>query len=157
NQAVRSFDVNSGRPLLSLPNPKWDGRPMALAPEGQSFVWMPRDGNPKLIDPISLQERGELKGITFGHLLVWAADGKTLTAWSRHGKNPTELPIHDATTGQVRRTIPVGDLALSAVALSPDGQNLAVLSHGNNTGTLKMWNTANGEEVLNRNLTGFPF
>ncbi len=157
NQMLKSWDVNSGRVVTSLPGARIEGRPMSLAPGGHSALWSAREGITKLIDPISHEDRGELKGLTGAYQIGWSADGKTFAAWTRAGRTINEISVWDATTAKLRRTISLPDGMAGNAALSPDGQTIAAVVSKDTITTLKIWNTVNGEEVVSRKLNAMPF
>lgn len=143
DQAIRLWDVATGKPMRALMGHQHQVNSLAFAPTGNTLASASRDGTVRLWD-ISTGKQLRLfsvEGVTFS-CVVFSPDGRTLAAsayrkaihlWEvATGKEVLQLKKHQA--GGVSR-----------IAFSPDGKML--VSAGGEDKTLCLWEVATGREL----------
>jgi WD40 repeat protein len=153
NQGGRIFDLASGRTLGAFPGGKIEGRPVALAPDGQYVVFVPNAGAAQLWDVVRQEPRGQIAGISATHVLAVSLDGKTIASWTRGGMGADDVVLWNATTAAERARLPLPKGGALAVALAPDGQTAAVLTEG----AIHFFNAATGAETSRQEVPGRSF
>lgn len=149
---IRVWDRISGQQLLDISdssnhctnlefNP--DGKLIAAAFFGEGTVlWNSRSGE--------LLHRFKNEG----RHAVFSPDGKTIATAGGEDRQPQEVVLRNVSTGKVIRRLPETWYAISRLAFSPDGLQLAVTANKDRTepgprvtGSVTVWEVANGRQL----------
>ena len=110
-----------------------DGRTVACSNASEFYVWDVDTGNLKLT--ISAHT-SDVESVAY------SPDGKTLATV---GGYDTSAKIWNASTGALIRSIDAHTDSVDCVVFSPDGKILATGGEDDEMGTIKLWDTSNGE------------
>jgi WD40 repeat protein/serine/threonine protein kinase len=143
DQAVKVWDVRTGRELLSITRHGALIWRVAYSPDGQRLATASHDGTAKVWDATTGRELLILAGHT-GPVarVVFSPDGGRRLATASFDKTAR---IWDAATGQQLRTLPGHTDLVEEVAFSPDGQRLATASWDK---TARVWDVATGRLIF---------
>jgi WD40 repeat protein len=116
---------------------------LAFSPDGKrlAIAWGKPPANPIEILETATGQPGSVAPMTYftgvPFALAFSPDGEVLAVAS----GGRELTLHDAATGQKRRTFS-NATALTSVQFSPDGRRLAT---GDSGGAVKLWDVVTGQ------------
>jgi WD40 repeat protein len=143
--ALRTFvclDLSVGRELSRCPvrlEAWWNCN---LAPEGDAFAGSTRDGkNIVVIDPRTCRERWRAQVANGSAIISFSADGSALAAAGRDGM----ICVWDSRTGQVRARFKVSSLRPNCIAMSPDGNTLALTGRADQA--VHLWDVRTRREL----------
>jgi WD40 repeat protein/tRNA A-37 threonylcarbamoyl transferase component Bud32 len=159
---VRVLDLASGKPISSVPNPKAEGRAMAMSPDGQTAVLFGVAGGERTARLWHLGRNAEirtLEGLSLAFGFSFSPDGKWLAGWSRSGGGgaavtaKSDITLWDTAGVREPIAIPLGNELVSALAVHSGGTHPTVAAFTSN-GQLKIWNLAAGAEPQVREAAG---
>jgi WD40 repeat protein len=143
--ALRTFvcwDLSAGRKLSRCPvrlEAWWN---CSLAPEGDAFAGSTRDGkNIVVIDPRTGRERWRAQVSNGSAIISFSADGSALAAAGRDGI----VCVWDSGTGQVRARFKVSSARPNSIAMSPDGNTLALTGRADQA--IHLWDVRTRQEL----------
>jgi WD40 repeat protein len=137
---VKVWDVATAREERTLPKHPDTAVSVAVSPDGQWIVSGSRDGTIKMWAAATGREQLSLKAGSLGVVAI-DADGKRIASGS---SDPWGVKVWD--TANRNATHMMGSTGAWSLAFSPDGQRLAAGCADN---SIKVWDTATGQEVLN--------
>jgi WD40 repeat protein len=136
------WEVASGKEIgrHAFPNP---GRCVgALSPEGDVFAAPEGLGaSIALVDPLTGRERGRVKDSERAEIVSISADGAWMTCTGKDGT----VRIWDTATGKLRTRFKGLSTSLSWIALSADGQRVALTGRADDA--IHVWDVATGREL----------
>ncbi len=147
DNAIRLWDVASGRELATLKGDSHDGKniwgvfSLVFSPDGKTLV-STMDGGDKLWDVASGQVLKTLKGSS---RWVFSPDGKTRagTTYDPTTKLQT-IKLWDVATGNELKTFKGNTGFVHPVAFSPDGKNIAAAEYSFG---IRLWDVVTGQEL----------
>lgn len=149
-EPIRLWDVHTGseKQMISVDTPTlWNLPQMVFSPDGTTLAIYNIDENIRLWDVNTGKKQKTLKGHTaLVESITFSLDSQTLTS---AGYDKT-FRLWDIRTGKYKKTATghghwFRNVALSNVALSPEGETLVSLDYGNNA--IHLWNTHTGEHT----------
>jgi WD40 repeat protein/DNA-binding SARP family transcriptional activator len=154
-------DANTGEELLSLTGHRARLVGLEFSPDGRSLAGTAARGGAWADDldgasvPVWDLETGELRLVLEGHTdvvsaLAFSPDGRRLITGSFDGT----ASVWDASTGEERRTLRLGELVLG-VDVGPDGWTIV---SGDGEGRVSVWDgeTAARQHTLDAHARGYP-
>ncbi len=149
---AKVWDVEKGQVVLFLGSVTgwsvagvWS---VALSPDAQRIVTGSQDQTAKVWDATTGRKLLVLPHPGVVSSVAFSPDGKRIVTgvgeWDRPDRKPGEAKVWDARTGQELLLLKHTNVVWS-VAFSPDGQRILT---GSGDGTARMWDAANGAEVL---------
>ncbi|MDB6131516.1 MAG: repeat-containing protein [Verrucomicrobiales bacterium] len=146
-KGISLWDVSAGELQRTLPTGDSATLALTFSPDGRSLASGSFDTQLRLWDT----QTWEIKRIFESQpsevrAVVFAADGKTIASYSGGRK---QAFLWDAETGKLKHTFLV-EQSVSAVALAPDGQTLAIGSGEgleSSKGRVELWDAASGERT----------
>jgi WD40 repeat protein len=142
------WDLTTGQRLAAHHEPGTALTAVAFAPDGKALAVAGFSGCVRLLDAATGRVRKTLQPPGGGAMnaLAFTADGKTLAgagAKPGGGKTPGLVRLWDVDTGKEKDTWRGTMAEVQCLALSPDGQALAV---GCRDKTVRLWDVATGRE-----------
>jgi WD40 repeat protein len=145
DKTTRVWEARTGRELH-----RHKGRAAAFSPDGKTAASMAEAAKGvRLWDTVSGKDLHELPGgagftrdISVNSC-TFSADGKYVAAW---GGMKEPIRVWDTATGRERRPIPV-DWLLGALALSPNGQQVAAAEYPGQNKPICLWDIDSGREI----------
>jgi WD40 repeat protein/tRNA A-37 threonylcarbamoyl transferase component Bud32 len=166
DKSVTVWDAQTGERILTLNGHTRHVYTVAFSPDGSHLASAGEDAVVKIWDAVTGRDVRTLSGCVYPiSKVAYRPDGKQLAAASRaEGKLPGEVKIWDPDSGREVFTLRGHSGTVLGLAYSSDGSRLAS-SSGVHMGTqkdeeklwdtgslqpgeVKLWNTANGEELL---------
>ncbi len=143
DSTVRVWDASTGEELMTLRGHKEGIRCVTFSPDGKRIVLGSPDGAIKVLDASTGAEVMTLRGHSDR---VWSVafspDGKRIVSGSTADET---IMVWDAVSGAEVLTLP-SDGPVFGVAFSPDGKRII---SGSFAGTVKVWDSATGAELMN--------
>ncbi|HEY9696358.1 MAG TPA: protein kinase [Trichocoleus sp.] len=141
DDTIRTWNLNSGEPLLTLTGHHRGVNAIAISPDGKAIV----SGSDDYTIKIWNFHNGALLGTLTGHsrdvnAIAISPDGKLFAS----GGEDRTIRIWSLNTGALMKTLPGVAGMIRAIAISPDGKILASGGLDNKT---KLWNLATGEQL----------
>ena len=147
------WDATTGQELLTLRGHTGQVYSVAFSPDGKRLTTASQDGTAKIWDITPDREVLTISGhIAPISAVAFNPDGTRIATAGALWEEPAK--IWDAASGQVLLTTSSAyHEIINGLAFNPDGTRLATakLKHDStdNTGTVKMWDVASGEELPN--------
>jgi WD40 repeat protein len=146
DSAIKIWDLEQGREILTLPEHEAAVRSVAYSPDGTRIASGSVDYTIKLWDAGAGEELATLTGHGDAvNSVAYSPGGEFLVS----GSSDRTVRIWDAETGRALWTFSGHSRLVNEVCYSPDGRIVASASRD---GTVKLWDTGNG--VLLRTLSG---
>jgi WD40 repeat protein/uncharacterized caspase-like protein len=141
DNAVKLWNVATGRELRTLTGHKESVRAVAFSPDGAVVASASWDKTVKLWDAANGRELRTLTGHSqWVHAVAFSPDGRTLASASADNT----VKLWDAASGRALRTLTGHKISVYAVAFSPDGRTLV---SGGGDKTLQLWDVASGRAL----------
>jgi WD40 repeat protein/tRNA A-37 threonylcarbamoyl transferase component Bud32 len=149
DKVVRVWDAENGQAkAIELAGHNKIARGMAFDPSGDRIAWSTTPVGLNRLTPIAVCDRStgdafysiQMKDVSTGP--VFSLDGKFLACGTTELK--PRLLTWDADNAQARLTLTGHGLAITSVAFSPDGKQLASASEDQ---TIKVWDVGTGKEA----------
>jgi len=141
NQAIKLWDVTSGREVATLRSAPMGVNSVAFSPNGRNLASGSDDKKIKLWDVSSGQEIATLAVYTARiNSVTFSKDGRTLAS----GGDDRAIRLWDAASGRKINTLIVDTARINSLAFSPDGK---ILASGNSDQTIKLWDVGSGQEI----------
>jgi WD40 repeat protein len=155
SEALKLWDVASGRELRTLSGESSAVTAVAVSPDGRAIVSGGLDLTINLWDDTNGRRLRTLNGHSeYVKAVAFSPDGRTIVS----GSKDKTLKLWDVASGRELRTLSGHTSAVNAVAFSPDGRT--IVSSGDRTilgsmdtrscsgeNNLKLWDAASGREL----------
>lgn len=151
---LRTWDANTGRPLLDLIGGPGDFTSVAFRPDGRQIATGQRNGSG--VSRIRLWDTGNGRPLLTveGHetpinWLAYSPDGLALASCSGDDSGTGDVRIWDVATGERRLTLTGHAHGVSMVIFSADGRRIATTGRALAAdGEVKLWDASSGLELL---------
>jgi WD40 repeat protein len=146
DNVIHLWDVATGKEGHQLRMGQWAGLPVFSA-DGKTLACGDRQAI-VLWDVMTGQARLKLDGCGNARAWTFSPDGATLAVGMDRTRPPQSISLWDTTSGKPRPAFKTDPLPVESLTFSPDGKVLAGRQWA--SGTIHLWNAANGKELHQR-------